>query len=52
VVVAHRVSTIELADRVIYFDAGSVVAVGTHAQLLDHPGYERLVSAYEDESVA
>ena len=51
VVVAHRVSTIELADRVIYLDAGRVVATGTHAQLLDHPGYERLVSAYEDEAL-
>ncbi|MDZ7679579.1 MAG: ABC transporter ATP-binding protein [Acidimicrobiales bacterium] len=51
VVVAHRISTIELADRVIYLDGGRVVATGTHAQLLDHPGYERLVSAYEDEAM-
>ena len=48
VVVAHRLSTIELADRVVYLDAGRVVATGTHTELLDHPGYERLVSAYEE----
>lgn len=50
-VVAHRLSTIELADRVVYLDGGRVVATGTHAQLLDHPDYERLVRAYEDEVV-
>ena len=50
-VVAHRLSTIELADRVVYLDGGRVVAVGTHAQLLDHPAYERLVRAYEDEVI-
>jgi ATP-binding cassette, subfamily B, bacterial len=51
VIVAHRISTIELADQVVYLDGGRVVAAGTHAQLLDHPGYERLVRAYEDEAM-
>ncbi|MGY6502818.1 MAG: ABC transporter ATP-binding protein [Acidimicrobiales bacterium] len=50
-IVAHRLSTIALADQVAYVDGGRVVAVGTHAELLDHPGYERLVSAYEDEAI-
>lgn len=50
-VVAHRLSTIELADRVVYLDGGRVVATGTHEQLLDLPAYERLVRAYEDEVV-
>src|SRR5690606_33771819 len=51
VIVAHRISTIELADQVVYLDNGRVVATGTHAELLDHPGYERLVSAYEAEAL-
>jgi ATP-binding cassette, subfamily B, bacterial len=51
VIVAHRISTIELADQVVYLDGGRVVATGTHTQLLDHPGYERLVRAYEDEAM-
>jgi ATP-binding cassette, subfamily B, bacterial len=51
VIVAHRISTIELADQVVYLDGGRVVATGTHAQLLEHPGYERLVRAYEDEAM-
>lgn len=47
VVVAQRVSTIELADRVLYFQGGRIAAAGTHAELLAHPGYESLVRAYE-----
>ena len=33
-VVAHRLSTISLADRVALLEGGRVVAVGTHAELL------------------
>jgi ATP-binding cassette, subfamily B, bacterial len=51
-IVAHRLSTIELADRVVYLDGGRVVATGTHAELLDHPAYERLVRAYEEEAIS
>lgn len=47
VVVAQRVSTIELADRVLYFQGGRIAAAGTHTELLAHPGYESLVRAYE-----
>jgi ATP-binding cassette subfamily B protein len=47
-VVAQRVSTIELADRVVFLDGGTVRAEGTHAELLDTvPAYERIVRAYE-----
>ena len=35
VVVAHRLSTIESADRVLVMDSGQVVAQGSHAELLD-----------------
>jgi ATP-binding cassette subfamily B protein len=47
IVVAYRVSTIALADRVLFLDEGRIVAAGTHEQLLSHPDYEAMVRAYE-----
>ncbi|MFP5321102.1 MAG: ABC transporter ATP-binding protein [Acidimicrobiia bacterium] len=47
-VVAHRVATIRLADRVLFLDGGRVVAEGTHEELLARePQYVALVRAYE-----
>jgi ABC-type multidrug transport system fused ATPase/permease subunit len=47
VVIAYRVSTIALADRVLFLDQGRIVAEGTHQTLLAHPAYEAMVRAYE-----
>ena len=46
-VVAHRISTILLADTVIYVDDGRVVATGAHEELLGRDDYRALVTAYE-----
>jgi ABC-type multidrug transport system fused ATPase/permease subunit len=49
-VVAHRVSTIELADEVVFLDEGRIVATGSHQELLgNNPDYARLVHAYVDQ---
>jgi ABC-type multidrug transport system fused ATPase/permease subunit len=48
-IVAHRLSTILLADRVVHLDQGRVRGIGTHEQLLSDPEYAALVTAYEDE---
>ena len=46
-IVAHRLSTIALADRVLYLDEGVIAGSGTHQELLALPGYAALVHAYE-----
>ena len=48
IVIASRLATIALADRVLYLEEGRLVADGGHAELLASvPGYARLVRAYE-----
>lgn len=50
-VVAHRLSTIALADRVAVMRGGRIAAVGTHTELLDRdPEYRALVTAYEADA--
>jgi ATP-binding cassette subfamily B protein len=49
-IVAHRPSTVMLADRVALLEGGRITAVGTHSELLatnDH--YRFVISSLEDE---
>jgi ATP-binding cassette subfamily B protein len=53
VVVASRLATIALADRVLYLEEGRLAADGDHHRLLaTTPGYARLVRAYEQAEAA
>jgi ATP-binding cassette subfamily B protein len=49
-VVAHRPSTVMLADRVALLDKGRITAVGTHAELLaSSAAYRHVISSFDDE---
>ncbi|MBV8855235.1 MAG: lipid ABC transporter permease/ATP-binding protein, partial [Sinobacteraceae bacterium] len=37
-VIAHRLSTVEAADRIIVLDAGMIAESGTHTELLARGG--------------
>jgi ATP-binding cassette, subfamily B, bacterial len=47
VVIAYRLSTIRLADRVIYLERGRVAGTGSHDGLMaSSPGYAAIIRAY------
>ena len=49
-IVAHRPSTVQLADRVALLDRGRIAAVGTHSELLEtSDAYRFVISSLEDE---
>lgn len=49
--VAHRLSSLHLAERIIVFDGGSIVASGTHEHLLASSAmYRSLLTGFDDEA--
>ena len=52
-VIAHRLSTVRSADRIIVFDKGRIVESGTHEELLTAGGlYKKLYDLQFDDSKA
>ncbi|MBR6309174.1 MAG: ATP-binding cassette domain-containing protein, partial [Lachnospiraceae bacterium] len=50
ILIAHRISTIEGMDKIIFIDEGHVSDVGTHAELLlRNPAYQKMVKLQELE---
>jgi ATP-binding cassette, subfamily B, bacterial len=51
--VAHRRSTLHLADRIVLLDAGRVLDQGTHEELVARsPAYRTLLTGFEEEVAA
>ncbi|RIL10911.1 ABC transporter ATP-binding protein, partial [bacterium] len=47
IVVAHRLSTVQDADRIYVMDAGQIVEVGRHADLIERGGLYRKLWALQ-----
>jgi ABC-type multidrug transport system fused ATPase/permease subunit len=45
-IIAHRLSTVSLADEVVVMDGGRIVDRGTHAELLDGCGFYREIAEH------
>ena len=55
ILIAHRISTIERMDKILFLDDGRLVAVGTHEELYEGcPDYRRMVDLQklEEEGAA
>jgi ATP-binding cassette subfamily B protein len=51
--IAHRLSTLRNADRLVVLDEGKIVEVGNHAELMEKKGvFYKLVQTYQDISKA
>lgn len=51
ILIAHRISTIEQMDKILYIEEGKVIAVGTHEQLLENcPAYKMMNELQKLES--
>ena len=52
-VIAHRLSTVIRADRIVVLDEGVISAVGSHADLLEHDAvYQRLYRRQFEDALA
>lgn len=51
-IVAHRLSTVRMADEILVLDQGSIIERGTHAQLVNRNGLYRKLHELESRGVS
>lgn len=51
-IVAHRLSTIKLADRIVFLNEKNVEGVGTHEEMMRLAPYASLVKAYDNSGIS
>ncbi len=51
ILIAHRISTIEQMDKIVYMDDGKIIAVGSHEELLERcPSYKAMADLQKLEA--
>jgi ATP-binding cassette subfamily C protein len=45
IVIAHRLSTVQTCDRLIFLEHGRIAMVGTYNELLQHPAFRAMSRA-------
>ena len=51
-IIAHRLSTVRHADRIIVVEKGEIIESGTHSELLQHNGYYARLHRHQAGNVA
>jgi ATP-binding cassette, subfamily B, bacterial len=50
-IIAHRLSTVREADKIVVLDQGRIVEVGSHTELLKHKGFYARLHALQESGV-
>ncbi|MBN2585182.1 ABC transporter ATP-binding protein [Patescibacteria group bacterium] len=51
IIVAHRLSTVKRADRIVVFDKGKILEQGTHEELMKKSGYYRRLFTMQGQAL-